>query len=97
MLKLKLLLSAMLSITLLPSAMADWEHGRELHADQCIDCHMMRDHSALYIRKDRTMDSLHALGGQVSACIQALDVNWFPEEEQNVVKFLDTTYYKFTK
>ncbi len=97
MLKLKPWLSVVLSISVLPAAMADWEHGRELHADQCIDCHMMRDHSALYIRKDRIVDSLQALGGQVSACIQALDISWFPEEEQNVVEYLDTTYYKFSK
>ncbi len=95
--KLSLLSSAVLSITLPTSATADWEHGRELHADQCTDCHMMRDHSALYVREDRTVGSLHALGGQVSACIQALDINWFPEEERDVVEYLDTTYYKFPK
>ncbi len=78
-------------------AMADVDSGRELHEEQCVDCHMMPDHSALYTRKDRTVDSLHALGGQVSACIQALNISWFPDDERDVVDYLNTSYYKFSE
>ena len=81
---------------LLPlSVQADVENGKTLHQEQCTSCHLMEDHSALYTRKDRKVDSLHRLGGQVSACTQALDIAWFPDDEKNVVEFLNATYYHF--
>jgi len=75
--------------------LADPENGRELHEESCVECHMMRDHSALYTDKERKVDSLHALGGQISGCVQALNISWFPEEERDVVEYLNATYYKF--
>ncbi|MEN8180418.1 MAG: cytochrome c [Pseudomonadota bacterium] len=83
--------------TLTTAALADAESGKELHDESCIDCHMMSEHSALYTREDRKMDSLHRLGGQVSACTQILNITWFPEEERDVVEYLNTHYYHFSK
>jgi hypothetical protein len=77
------------------SARADVENGKTLHQEHCTGCHMMADHSALYTREDRKVDSLQRLGGQVSACTQALDIAWFPEDEKDVVDYLNTTYYHF--
>jgi len=77
------------------AAQADLENGKELHDESCIECHMMRDHSSLYTAKDRKVDSLHALGGQISGCVQALNISWFPEDERDVVEYLNATYYKF--
>jgi len=79
------------------AALADAENGKELHDESCLDCHMMEEHSALYISKERKVDSLHRLGGQVSACTQILNISWFPEEERDVVEYLDNQYYKFSK
>ncbi len=78
-------------------ALADAESGKELHDESCIDCHMMEDHSAKYTSKDKKIDSLHGLGGQVSACTQILNISWFPEEEKDVVEYLNNEYYKFPK
>ena len=86
-----LICSGMLALT----ARADMENGKTLHQESCVSCHMMADHSALYSRKERKVDSLHRLGGQVSACTQALDIAWFPEDEKDVVDYLNTTYYHF--
>ena len=74
---------------------ADAENGEALHAEYCTDCHMMTDHTALYTRAERKVDSLHRLGGQVSACTQTLNISWFPDEEKDVVEYLNATYYKF--
>lgn len=77
--------------------MADVENGKALHDESCIDCHMMPDHTAQYTEKDRAVDSLHRLGGQVSACTQILNITWFPEDERDVVEYLNKEYYKFPK
>jgi len=81
-------------LTTLP-ALADQENGEALHEEHCVSCHMMDDHSALYTRQERKVDSLHALGGQVSGCTQALNIAWFPEDEKDVVEYLNATYYHF--
>ena len=78
-----------------PSLLAESNEGKELHDESCISCHAVEDHTALYTSKSRKVDSLHKLGGQVSACTQALGVEWFPEDEKKVVKFLNEDYYKF--
>jgi hypothetical protein len=77
------------------SALADVENGETLHAQNCVSCHLMADHSALYTRQGRKVDSLSRLGGQVSACTQSLDIAWFPEDERDVVEYLNQTYYHF--
>jgi hypothetical protein len=77
-------------------AWGDVENGKTLHEESCTQCHMMADHSALYTREERKVDSLHRLGGQVSACTQALNISWFPEEEKDVVEYLNATYYHFS-
>lgn len=78
-------------------AIADIENGKELHDESCIDCHMMSEHTSLYTKQDRKVDSLHSLGGQVSACTQILNITWFPEDERDVVEFLNDRYYMFSK
>lgn len=77
------------------SAMADVANGEALHEENCISCHMLPDHNALYTRSERKVDSLHRLGGQVSACTQTLNIAWFPDDERDVVEYLNMNYYKF--
>jgi hypothetical protein len=88
------LLIGLLSATL---AWAEVENGKELHEESCVECHMMSDHTALYTRRDRKVNSLHRLGGQVSACTQTLDIGWFPDEERDVVEYLNSRYYRFSE
>jgi len=76
-------------------AFSDTSKGKALHTEKCTSCHMMKDHTAMYTRKDHKVDSLKRLGGMVSACVQNLNVDWFPEDEKEVVKYLNATYYKF--
>lgn len=72
----------------------DLDNGAFLHGDHCIECHMMDDHEALYSRENR-LPSRFRINGQVSACVQALDLGWFPEEESDVAAYLNDTYYHY--
>ena len=92
-----LLMTALSIFTFSTAIIADAENGQELHDESCIDCHMMPKHTALYTQEDRKVDSLHRLGGQVSACTQILNITWFPEDERDVVEYLNNHYYKFSK
>jgi hypothetical protein len=74
---------------------ADTAEGKALHDAKCMNCHMMEDHTAMYTRADRKVDSIKALGGMVSACVQNLNVDWFPEDEKKVVDYINATWYKF--
>ncbi len=73
----------------------DVENGAFMHGEHCIECHMMDNHEALYTRSDRIVNERIRLNGQVSACVQVLDLGWFPEEEKDVSEYLNQTYYKF--
>jgi len=51
--------------------------------------------SAFYTRKDRKVHSLSKLRGQVSRCSTQLNLQLFPEDEENIVAYLNQAYYKF--
>ncbi|CAC9575316.1 hypothetical protein BPUTSESOX_1760 [uncultured Gammaproteobacteria bacterium] len=71
--------------------------GKELHNESCIACHMITHDDDFYTRKNRKMDTLPKLTGQVSKCVQAFSIGWFPDEEKSVVEYLNKKYYQFKK
>ena len=73
----------------------DVENGAFLHAEHCVECHMMDNHEALYTRENRVVNERIRLNGQVSACVQVLNLGWFPEEEKDTAEYLNQTYYHF--
>jgi len=56
---------------------------------------MVDSHEVLYTRENRVVNERIRLNGQVSACVQVLDLGWFPDEEKDVSEFLNQEYYKF--
>lgn len=77
----------------------DVAKGKELHDPSCAGaCHAAKgagDVNALYTRKNRK-DSLEKLKAQVAFCNQqVLDSKWFPEDEADVVAYLNATFYHF--
>ena len=56
---------------------------------------MVDSHEVLFIRENRVVNERIQLNGQVSACVQILNLGWFPDEENDVSKFLNEGYYKF--
>lgn len=80
---------------------ADVEKGRKLVEEKkCEACHhdkTLGDAKAVYLRKDRKVTTLAKLKAQVALCNSELNLQMFPDEEENVVAFLDQTYYRFSK
>lgn len=76
--------------------------GKTLHDPGCLgDCHAGRTGGAandLYTRENRRMDSLEKLRAQVAFCNQqVLGSEWFPEDEADVVAYLNGAFYHFTE
>ncbi|MBF0161436.1 MAG: cytochrome c [Magnetococcales bacterium] len=83
-----------------PGRAADAEKGKLLHDPSCMtNCHASKangDANSLYTRKERRMTSLEKLKSQVSFCNQqVLNTQWWPEDEANVVEYLNRAFYKF--
>src|ERR1700756_1486546 len=72
------------------------ELGREKRCETCHHNKTMGDASAIYLRKDRKVTSLEKLKAQVAVCNSDLNLGMFPEEEEQVVEYLDATYYRFS-
>jgi mono/diheme cytochrome c family protein len=65
--------------------------GKELHQDNCLECHKPE----LYERADRTVKTLKHLRSQVLFCAVNNDVKWFDEEIDDVTGYLNAFYYLF--
>ncbi len=83
-----------------PFASADAKAGKGLVDKHCINCHASSfggDGSAIYTREYRKVKSSKGLMAQIRNCSTMLDMKWFEDEELNVAKYLNQTYYKFTE
>lgn len=79
---------------------ADIERGKQLHDANCIHCHasiMGGNGTAIYTRPDRRIESLPALQKQVRRCKNSLGISWPEDQVQDVVAYLNQTFYKFGK
>jgi mono/diheme cytochrome c family protein len=77
---------------------ADPKAGAELHAKDCIACHIRRvggDGTAMYTRPDRRVTTPEKLEAQIAACNTELGTSYFPDEEAHLAAYLNLTYYKF--
>jgi hypothetical protein len=94
------LLAAAAILAIAPAlAAGDPAEGRKLVAEKkCETCHhnkTLGDAKAIYLRKDRKVTSLAKLKAQVALCNSELNLQLFPDEEEHIAAFLNTTYYKF--
>ena len=82
------------------AAESDADAGRRLVEEKhCETCHhnkTLGDAKAIYLRKDRKVTSMEKLKAQVALCNSELNLQLFPEEEEQVVGYLDKTYYRFS-
>ena len=78
----------------------DATEGQKLVAEKsCETCHhnkTMGDAKAIYLRKDRKVNSMEQLKARVALCNSELNLQLFPDEEEHIVAFLDQTYYRFS-
>jgi mono/diheme cytochrome c family protein len=83
-----------------PYAKADAMAGKSLIEKNCISCHASSfggDGSAIYTREFRKVTTSNGLVAQIRNCNTMLGLKWFEDEELNVAKYLNNTYYKFTE
>jgi len=92
------LLAAALLLATTTAGAADVAHGKKLHDAHCTSCHISMtggDGSLIYTRKNRRVSSLSALQAQVRRCDASLEFKMFDEDIEDVVAYLNQTFYKF--
>jgi cytochrome c553 len=82
--------ACLLTTGVLPAATAA-DNGATLHQEHCTSCH----DDSVYTRKDRRVTSLAGLKKQVRRCELSQGLKWFDEDVDDVVNYLNKTYYKF--
>jgi hypothetical protein len=82
-------LSALMFATTIRAA--DIENGDDLHFEHCTGCH----DSTVYTRENRNVRNLAQLGKQVRFCKDTIGVTWFDDEVDDVIEYLNTSYYHF--
>ena len=65
--------------------------GQLLYENHCMSCH----ESVVHIRTRKQTRSLQELRTRVLHWAEYLKLRWVREEVEDVVKYLDTQYYKF--
>ena len=70
---------------------AEARPGKDLHDKSCLKCH----DSGVYTRENRFIKDHKALTKQVNRCQLNVGAEWFDDEVNAVVDFLDKSYYKF--
>ncbi len=69
----------------------DTAHGKKLYKANCVACH----DDSVYKRKDRRIKSIEGLKGQISSCGHQLKKSLTQDQINDLVKYLNDTYYKF--
>lgn len=85
------LIAAMLLSAAGPLTAADTGNGQSLKEKNCTGCH----EDGVYTRKDRRVSSMAGLEQQVKRCELTLGLQWFDEDVNDVVAYLNETFYKF--
>jgi cytochrome c2 len=86
------LIAAVLSVsTQAASLPGDTANGKKLHDARCTSCH----NDSVYTRKDHKVTSLQELTGQIHNCEHMADVTLGKSQVNDLVKYLNETYYKF--
>ena len=81
----------LLTIASMSLRAADLENGDDLHFEHCTGCH----DSEVYTRADRKVRDLAGLGRQVRFCKDTIGAAWFDDEVDDVIAYLNASYYLF--
>ena len=72
--------------------------GKALVEKSCVACHASQfggDGSGIYTRADRKVTNKQQLAARVHACNNNVGAGFFPEDEDHVIAYLNSTYYHF--
>ena len=78
---------------------ADVNNGKTLHQAKCYQCHAEKsglgNGDLIYTRSDRKVKDANRLKSMVSMCNTQLRLDLFPEDEADLVAYLNQQFYKF--
>ena len=84
--------AAVLSVSAQAASLpGDSASGKKLYEANCTSCHK----DDVYTRKDHKIKSLHGLTEQIRNCEHMTDVKLEKNQMNDLVKYLNETYYKF--
>ena len=82
-------------------ASGDFARGMKIDEEKCYACHAKKtgfgNGDMIYTRKDSKVQSLGKLKNMVGMCNTELRLDLFPEDEVDVVAYLNKQFYKFNK
>lgn len=79
---------------------ADPKHGKQLHDAACTSCHKRMyggDAGAIYTQPGRMISDRTELLQRVALCVSRNHLGWFPDDEADVARYLNDTYYHFPR
>lgn len=85
------LFSLILCTAAAPALSANVAEGKKIVANNCVSCH----DDSYYKRQNRRVKSLSQLTKQVNRCQLSQGLNWFDDDIENAVAYLNKTYYRF--
>lgn len=98
-LNLLVLAATMLFANSAPAALmlGDSENGKAIHDAKCMGCHVaqFKDGSKVYTRANHTVNSIEGLLKRVEFCSKQTGANLSDKEINDVVKYLNESFYKF--
>ena len=75
------------------------ENGKEIDRSKCYACHAKKtgfgNGDMIYTRSDSKVNSLAKLKTMVERCNTELRLDLFPEDEADVIAYLNKQFYKF--
>jgi hypothetical protein len=75
------------------------ENGKHIDQEKCITCHAKKSSfgsgDMIYTRSDSKVSSFAKLKNMVSMCNSELRLDLFPEDEVDVMTYLNSQFYKF--
>lgn len=82
-----------------PAFSADINNGKTLHQAKCYQCHAEKsglgNGDIIYTRADRKVKDPARLKFMVKMCNTELRLDLFPEDEADLVAYLNQQFYKF--
>lgn len=94
-----LLFAAMFGVLPIVHANPSIENGKHIDQEKCISCHAKKSSfgngDMIYARSDSKVTSFAKLKNMVSMCNSELRLDLFPEDEVDVMTYLNSQFYKF--
>jgi hypothetical protein len=99
LIKISFFLLGIFGLNLSIYAAPDIANGKKIDQQQCYACHAKKsgfgNGDMIYTRSDSRVKSLQNLKTMVARCNTELRLDLFPEDEADVVAFLNKQFYKF--